>query len=93
MKRRANLEGQSQENRFEKERFPSPDAATLLLKFVANPLVEATCRMDRSSLLTDCSGDRVLAQNMADLAETAEQAMQYLAGAGYFFSEGTRPYS
>jgi hypothetical protein len=72
---------------------PSPDAATLLLKFVANPLVEATCRMDRSSLLTDCSGDRVLAQNMADLAETAEQAMQYLAGAGYFFSEGTRPYS
>lgn len=72
---------------------PSPDVLTLLLKFVTNPLVEATCSMDRSTLLSDCSGDRVLAENIADLAETAELAIKILARAGYFFPEGTRPYS
>jgi hypothetical protein len=60
-------------------------AMSLLVQFITNPLVEATYRMDKTNLLFDCSGDKILAKNIADLAETAKRAIHVLAEEGFMY--------
>lgn len=63
---------------------------SLLVKFITNPLVSATWQMDKSDILSDCSGNVELAENIIDLAETTERAMRFLKSTdtAYFGDEG-----
>ena len=54
----------------------------LLLKFVTSPLIEANRRMEKSDLNDILMEDREMAEQMIDLADIAEETVEYLKSCG-----------